>query len=71
MRHIWKVPEDVEWQPCTHLATKQWYAILREDTSVETPHGTMTGRTGDVLMMGLNEQLYVLTRKSFEDAYQA
>lgn len=62
-------PAGMEWRACVHRPTRQWYAILDDDCSVETIHGTMAARRGDVLMKGANDAYYVLTREAFDAAY--
>jgi hypothetical protein len=64
-----KPPIDLNWAPCVHRPTRQRYVVLDQDCSVETVHGTMAARKGDVLMEGENRALYVLTWESFQAAY--
>ena len=67
--HIVNAPTDLDWRECIHKPTKQRYAVLRLGGTVETQQGTMSFRAGDLLMEGVNGQLYALTPDSFEAAY--
>lgn len=70
MYHIHgRAPEGIEWRNCRHKPTLQRFVVLTEDANVETPHGTMVAREGDVLMEGANGKFYVLTRAAFDEVY--
>ena len=70
MQHIVKRPRGLQFRNCRHKPTDQQFAVLTEDGSVETKHGTMTFRKGDVLMIGSNgKTLYTLAVEDFKDAY--
>ena len=62
-------PAGLQWKQCVHKATQQRYVVLDDDASVETVHGTMAARAGDVLMEGQNGKYYVLTMQAFMQAY--
>lgn len=70
MLHIHgRAPDSVQWSVCTHKQTRQRYCILQEDANVETPHGTMIGRAGDVLLEGTNGAFYVIRQDAFASSY--
>lgn len=70
MLHIVRRPRKLRFQKCVHKATAQQFAVLPEDGSVETSHGTMTFRKGDRLMVGADgKTLYALSARAFEAAY--
>ncbi len=78
MRHIWRHPDEPTAPPepltfctCVHKPTRQRYAVLTEDTNVETARGTMCGRAGEYLVEGLNRSLYVLTPAEFAESFEA
>ena len=43
--------------------------MLTEDANIETPHGTMTGRAGDVLLEGTDGAYYVIRYDAFVRVY--
>ncbi len=70
MLHIVRRPRNLRFQPCVHKPTEQEFAILPEDGSVETSHGTMTFRRGDPLLVGVDgKTLYTLSKEAFAAAY--
>lgn len=64
-----RVPDGIQLRGCTHKPTRQRFAVLEDSANVETIHGTMVGRAGDVLMEGEDGTLYVLTARAFAKAY--
>lgn len=43
---------------------------MKEDFEVETAEGTLRGKAGDYLMMGVNGELYPCSREIFEKTYE-
>ena len=68
MLHIVGRPPLV-FSPCVHKRTRQEYTFAPSDGTCETVHGTMSFRRGDAIVIGANGSVYVLTRESFEAAY--
>lgn len=70
MLHIHgSVPDSVQWSCCIHKSTQQRYYVLQEDANIETPHGTMAGRVGDVLLEGADGSFYVIRHDAFVRVY--
>ncbi len=70
MLHIVSRPKRLKFKKCVHRPTEQQFAVLPENGSVETAHGTMTFRKGDMLLVGVDgKTLYALTPEAFEPAY--
>lgn len=70
MQHIIAWPADYPSYPCTHKPTAQRYFIASEPTNIETPHGTMTARPGDAIMLGVDgRSVYCLAIEAFRAAY--
>ncbi len=43
---------------------------MKEPFQVETPEGTLTGKSGDYLLIGIKGEMYPCNREIFEETYE-
>lgn len=60
---------DLEWQAATKKVIPIKVVQIQEPFIVETMEGSMTGKAGDYLVVGIKGDIYPIDQQIFEETY--